>query len=112
MTSITAVTEDLIRDAQIKHIMQGDEPDYAEQVAKLQEIKGYKYLTTLAATLAVHHGREMSAVELLCVAMMWGIRLGWIGVQELHAERASTQELNLIVSEQEMEEIRREIAGR
>jgi hypothetical protein len=111
MISITELTERALTESLERHLPPEGSAEYEAVQRKVNEIWKYAGVQRLGASLCVVCGRSMPVSDLVAVGVAIGVKLGWNAVQDAIAERTEMNEIDYLMSDAEMDAVRKEIAG-
>lgn len=109
---ITELTEQFLTESIERHLPGEETPEYRAMTAKIHEMRGWVGPQRLAATLCVLHGRELRVSDLVTLGVLVGMKIGWNAAQDLLQKRKALDEIGYLMSDEEMDALRKEIGTR
>jgi hypothetical protein len=112
MISITSLTEQFLTESLERHLPPEGSAEYEALQLKVNEIWKYAGVQRLGASLCVVCGRSMSASDLVAVGVAIGVKLGWNAAQDFLEQRKALDEIGYLMSDAEMDALRKEIRAK
>ena len=109
MIPINELTEAFLAESLERHLPSEETPEYQAMIAKIHEMRAWEGPQRLAATLCVLHGRTLRVSDIVTLGVIVGMKIGWNAVQDLVEQRRVCDEMSYLMSDQEMESLRKEI---
>jgi hypothetical protein len=112
MIPFSTITEQALTDSLERHNAAIDSPEHTAIVAKAQEVVRWSGVQRLAASVNIIYGATHSPTDLLAIMGTICLRLGWYAAQDALNTQQAVAEIGYLMSDTEMEALRKEIRSK
>jgi hypothetical protein len=109
MIPFTDLTETFLDDSLERNMLPEGTPENKANARKLAEAKDWKCVQRLAATVCVLYGKQLRPTDMVAVMGAICLKLGWQAAQDVAAARHACDEIGYLMSDEEMEALRKEL---